>query len=191
MAEKTSHNKLNRNNSVVLTIVLVVLVGICGCTTTPSEKQEEKTLLTITVGSYENVYSLDDLTSLDTVTGQGSYINKAGTITGPDTYTGVTVRELLDTIPFLPSNYTIHALASDNYSINYTIDELNGHVSIFNETGDEIGTGNLTMILAYTENGVFLNETTKGPLRIAFVGTEPSLTDSAMWLSHLVKIEII
>ena len=71
------------------------------------------------------------------------------------------------------------------------LDEVNGHVTLFNDTGAEIGTGNLTMIIAYKENGVLLNETTKGPLRIAFVDTEPSITNSGLWLGSLVKIEII
>ena len=98
---------------------------------------------------------------------------------------------LLNTIPSLPTNYTFHAIASDDYARNYSINELNGHVTIFNETGSEIGTGNLTMIIAYKENGVFLNESTKGPLRIAFVDEQPSITNSGLWLSSLVKIEII
>ena len=41
------------------------------------------------------------------------------------------------------------------------------------------------------ENEVFLNETTKDPLQIAFVNTEPPLTNSGLWLSSIVKIEII
>lgn len=192
MTEKTSHNKFNRNFSIAVTVVIIISVGICGCATNqPSEEQQEKTLLTISVGSQLYVYSLDDLTALDNISEQGSYINKAGKITGPNNYTGVTISELLSTIPSLPTNYTFHAIASDEYARNYSIDELNGHVTLFNETGAEIGTGNLTMIIAYKENGVFLNETTKGPLRIAFVNTEPSLTKSGLWLSSLVKIEII
>jgi len=47
------------------------------------------------------------------------------------------------------------------------------------------------MIIAYEKNEFFLNDTSKGPLRIAFVDTEPSLTDSGLWLSSLVKIELI
>jgi hypothetical protein len=192
MTEKTSYNKFNRNISVALAVVIIISVGICGCTTNqPSEEQQEKTLLTISVGSELYIYSLDDLTTLDNISEQGSYINKVGKITGPNTYTGVTVSELLGTIPSLPTNYTFHAIGSDEYARNYTLDEVNGHVMVFNETGAEIGTGNLTMIIAYKENGVLLNETTKGPLRITFVDTEPSITNSGLWMGSLVKIELI
>jgi len=68
---------------------------------------------------------------------------------------------------------------------------VNGHVTLYNDTGAEIRAGNLTMIIAYKENGVFLNESTKGPLRIAFVDTEPSITNSGLWMGSLAKIEII
>ena len=47
------------------------------------------------------------------------------------------------------------------------------------------------MIIAYKENGEFLNETSNGPLRIAFIDIEPYLTSFSLWLSSLVKIEII
>jgi len=153
--------------------------------------QPEKTLLTITVGSQSYNYTLNNLIALGTITGQGSYINKNGKITGPNNYTGVSMSVLLNSIPMLPENYTFHAIASDGYSRNYSIDEVNGHVLIYNETGEEIGTENLTMIIAYKENGILLNETTKGPLRIAFIGIQPAITNSRIWLGLLTTIELI
>ena len=198
MAEETSKNNSSKYITILLAVVIIIAVGVYAYThfvkkepTSPDNNQPEGTLLTITVGSKSYNYSLNNFTAFSSITGQGSYINKIGKITGPNNYTGVSVSVLLSTIPSLTSNYTFQAIANDNYSINYTIDELNGHVIIFNETGGEIGTGNLTMIIAYKENGVYLNETTKGPLRIAFVGTEPALTDSALWLGYLVKIDLI
>jgi len=191
MTEKTSDNKF-KNISVVLIGVLIITLGLCGCTSNqPSSTEPEKTLLTVTVGSQSYTYTLTNLTALGDITEQGSYINKAGTVTGPNNYTGVTVSMLLSSIPSLPTNYTFRAIASDDYVRNYTLNEVNGHVALYNDTGAEIGTGNLTMIIAYKENGVLLNETTKGPLRIAFVSTGPSITNSGLWLSSLVKIEII
>ena len=194
MVEKTS-KKFNKNILVALTTVIIASVGLCGCTSThpntPPNTQPEKTLLTISVGSQLYNYTLNELTALDNISGQGSYINKVGKITGPNTYTGVTVSLLLSTIPSLPTNYTFHAIASDGYARNYSINEVNGHVMVFNETGGEIGTGSLTMIIAYKENGVFLNEATNGPLRIAFIYTLPYITNSGLWLNSLVKIEIM
>jgi hypothetical protein len=191
MTEKTSNNKIYKNISIAFTAVLIISVSLCGCTSTPPNEQPEETLLKINEGSQVYNYSLNDLTVLNNISEQGSYINKVGKITGPNTYTGVTVSVLLNTIPSLPTNYTFRAIASDEYARNYTLEEVNGHVALFNDTGAEIGTGNLTMIIAYKENGALMNGTTKGPLRIAFVDTEPSITNSGLWLSSLVKIEII
>jgi len=43
------------------------------------------------------------------------------------------------------------------------MDEVNAHIVVYNEIRGEIRTKNLTMIIAYKENGILLNETTKGP----------------------------
>jgi len=129
--------------------------------------------------------------AMDSVTGYGTYINKVGKITGPNNYTGVSISILLETIESLPENYTLQAIASDGYTLNYSMDEVSGQVSVYNETGDEIGTENLTMIIAYKENGELLNETTSDPLRVAFVNEQGSITSSGKWLRSLVKIEII
>ena len=205
MAEKTSNDKFGKYIAVILVIAIIAAVGVYAYTNfvekepsnsdddnnTPPIVEPEDTLLTISVGSQSYNYTLTNLTAFNNITGQGSYINKVNKITGPYNYTGVSISVLLNTIPNLPTNYTFHAIASDDYARNYTIDEVNGHVALYNDTGAEIGTGNLTMIIAYKENGVLLNESTKGPLRIAFIDSEPSITNSGLWIGSLAKIEII
>ena len=152
---------------------------------------EGSNVLTIRVQSRYYNYTLDDLTAFPSVTGQGSYIKGTGKITGPYTYTGVTVSTLLNSISSLPATYTFRATARDGYNTSYSLQEMNGQVMIYNETGVEIGTGNLTMMIAYKQNNAFMSETTNGPLRIAFIGYESAITSSGLWLSSLVKIEII
>lgn len=190
MTEDTSKNNASRYIAVVLAIVIFAFVTISGCTTNKPPEQQE-TLLTVTVGSQSYNYTLDDLTTLKSITGQGSYINKAGTITGPNNYTGVTVSVLFSTIPDLAPKYGFQAIASDNYTVNYSLAAVDGQVPVFNETGSALGTGNMTMLIAYKENGVFLNESTKGPLRIVFIDKEGAITQSSLWLSSLVEIQII
>ncbi len=194
MTKKISSHTLPTNVLIALITLMILTVGFSGCTTTtPPTKQPEQpeaTLLTISYGSQVYNYTLSDLTTLSNTSGQGSYINKAGKITGPDTYSGVCVTVLLSTIPTLPANYTFHAVASDGYARNYTSDEVNGHVMVLNRTGAAVGNGSFTMIVAYEKDGVILNASTKGPLRIAFVSDQALLTNSALWVSSLVKIEI-
>ncbi|MFW6121353.1 MAG: hypothetical protein ACOC80_10715 [Petrotogales bacterium] len=203
MAKKREHeDRFNRYISVVLAVVIIAAVGIYAYThlvekepatsaNDQSHVELEETLLTISVGSETFNYSLNQLIELDSITGSGKYINKVGKITGPNSYTGVPMNELLGTIESLPENYTLRAIASNGYSVNYSMDEVHGLVSVYNETGDEIGTENMTMIIAYKENGELLNQTTSGPLRVAFVDGEAFITSSGMWLRSLVKIEII
>jgi len=151
---------------------------------------EGNNLLKIHVGSQFYNYTLDDLTVLPSVTGQGGYKKSSGAITGPYTYTGVAVSVLLDSLPSPPATYTFRAMAKDGYNLSYTMEEMNGHVMVYNETGVEIGTGNLTMIIAYKQNNAYMSENSNGPLRIAFVDTEPAITSSGLWLSSLIEIEI-
>ena len=196
-------DKFNKYISVVLAVVIIAAVGVYAYThlvekepaTSGSDQppvvEPEQTLLTVSVGSEIFNYSLNQLMELDSIAGSGKYINKVGKITGPHNYTGVSMSVLLGTIESLPENYTLQAIASDGYSVNYSMDEVNGQVSVYNETGDEIGTENMMMIIAYKENGELLNETTGGPLRVAFVDEQGFITSSGMWLRSLVKIEII
>ncbi len=192
MGEATSSNEYRKTIVALFTIVSLMTVAVCGCTSKPQNEQQKETLLTITFGDDSYNYSMDDLLILQSSSGQGSFINSKGKITGPNNFTGVAITAILnDAIPDLPSNYTIQAIASDNYTVNYTMDELNGHITVFNRTGQENGTGNLTMIIAYLQNGEYLNKTTNGPLRIAFIDTEPSITRAGLWLNSVVKIKVI
>ncbi|MDH7517312.1 MAG: molybdopterin-dependent oxidoreductase [Candidatus Thermoplasmatota archaeon] len=185
-----------------IAILLAMIFIIAGCiyiyVNLPrgEEKHEEPTpteeiLLTIVFGSKYFNYSLDDLMDFEVVTGRGGYKRQDGTIIGPNNYTGVSLLEILDSIDSMPENYTIEAFAKDDRYFDYSIDEINGHVMIYNESGNETGIGNLTMIISYKENNVLLNESLGGPLKIVFVDEVGSITDSSLWAKWLVKIEII
>ncbi len=187
---------------IVIVAIAVVVAGIGyyaytglmkqpDTTTTPPVHEPEKTVLTIHLGSQVYDYTLTDLMALASISGQGGYINSAGVVTGPTTYTGVPVSVLLSTIPVLPDNFTFHAIASGGYTNEYSTDTVNGHVTVYNRAGEEIGSGTLTMIVAYMEDGVLLNETTHGPLRIAFVYSSPVITSAALWLSSLTDVDIL
>jgi len=200
MSVKQQKKNVNTILAAVFVIVFICAISIYAYTIlvqkgetdteTPSPIPAE-VLLTVHVNSEVYNYTLDDLLAFDNVTEQGSYVNRIGRVSGPYMYTGVPMTVFLDTIPSLPTNYTVHAVASDGYTLNYTPDEVNGYIMTYNETGAEIGLGNFTMLIAYQEDGVFLNETTRGPLRIVFVDSEPSITFSGLWLSSLFSLEIL
>ena len=188
--------------TIVLAIVIILCIGTLVYVNIPQEKQTtqklnyvvrvsevEKPVLTISYGSESFNYTLDELIEMESYTGSGGYIKKSGVIIGPNNYTGVRISTLTNVFSNLPENYTIQAVASDGYTVSYTYDEINGHVKVYNESGNETSIGNLTMIIAYKENGVLLNESTGGPLRIAFVD-EGAISSSRLWIRSLVSLSI-
>jgi hypothetical protein len=209
MAEKLKKRTTTIMVSVVLVFVLIGAIGIYAYTslvnnesTNSSSTNEhsvvppsadntsEEVVLIIRVGSDTYTYSMDDLLGFDSTSGQGSFINKVGTISGPFTYIGVAVPMLLDQIEGLPDMYTMLGIASDNYSVDYTMDNVTGHVMLYDENGTELGIGTVTMIIAYYEDGVPLDESI-GPLRIAFVAEDGAITHSSLWLRSLVELDVI
>ena len=196
-------DRFNKYISIALVVTIIFALSVYAYTRLVEKEPEtpdgdkspveepEEILLTISVDSEIFNYSLNDLMTFDIMAGQGSYINKIGKVTGPNNYTGISISRLLESIEDLPDRYTVQAVASDGYSLNYSLDEINGHIAIYDETGKEIDTGTMTMTIAYKENGELLNENMGGPLRIAFVDDSGSITDSSLWLRSLIKIEII
>ena len=185
--------------AVVMAVVIVISVATLIYVGLPHEGNvaqnasqgggEEKVVLTLTYGNESFNYTLDELMKMDSFTGSGRYIKKSGTIVGPNNYTGVRISMLLKDVPNLPENFTIEAIASDGYTVNYTYDEVKGYVAVYNESGNETGVGSLTMIIAYKENGELLGESTGGPLRVAFVD-DGAISSSSLWIRSVTAILI-
>jgi len=184
--------------TIVLAIVIILCIGTLVYVNIPQEKQTtqkpgpevERPVLTISYGSESFNYTLDELIETESFTGSGGFIKRSGTVVGPNNYTGVRISTLLNDVSHLPQSFTLEATASDGYTVNYTYDEIKGHVMVYNESGGETGIGNLTMIIAYKENGVLLNESTGGPLRVAFVD-DGAISSSSLWIrsvtANLIK----
>ncbi len=206
MAEKKKKDSMSKYLTVILAVIIVFAVGVYAYTnlveptsedtpedtpddTTPPEEPPAETLLTVTVGGQSYNYTLAELQDFDAVTGQGGRRRQTSTISGPYTYTGVPVTTLLNAVNITSENYTIQAVASDGYTKEYSTPDVQGHITVYTESGNE--TGNVTMIIAYEEGGVLLNESTGGPLRIAFVDDEGAITDSSLWLRELVSITVL
>ncbi|MBN1280667.1 MAG: hypothetical protein JXA00_03370 [Candidatus Thermoplasmatota archaeon] len=151
------------------------------------------TLLTVSFnGSYTN-YTLDDLEALEPITGSGGYIKTkvlpTVSTTGPFEYTGVPLLVLLEHLQGLPNNYSITVTSIDNYSRTYTLSEIKGIVPMYNDAGEVLESGEVTMVLVYKENDEYINDTDVGPLRIAYVD-EGAFTPSEFWLKMVTLIEV-
>ncbi len=144
-------------------------------------------LLTVYYGDERYNYTLSDLKKIDEFTGTGGYKTSHGDIKGVKSYTGVRMIKFLDGFN-LPGEYEIQVIASDNYSVNYTMDEILGNVTTYDTSGNESGAGGVTMLLAYAEDGEYNFD--DGPLRIAYVD-DGKITSSRLWVKQVVEIKII
>jgi hypothetical protein len=152
-------------------------------------------LLTIEYKEEKINYTLEELESLSPMTASGSYIKDKALpdsviIKGPYEYTGVPISIILDDLPELPQKYSLITHASDNWTVTYNESQIQGNVAIYDESGIITGYGGVTMLLAYKEDGEYIEDPEIGPLRIAFVDNG-SITSSALWTKMVVTLEII
>jgi len=153
----------------------------------------EENILSIIYESQEINYTLSELEELEAYPGNGSLIKTKVLpdviIDGPYNFTGVKFTTIISQMDNLPNNYNITVTASDGWTTVFTKDQINGEIEVYNETGDIIEGGNVSMILAYKEDNEYINEE-DGPLRIAFIG-ENAITASNLWSKMVETIEII
>jgi hypothetical protein len=194
--------KTNKIIATVLIVALIVALGVYifvnlpkpntpnGGTTIPPETS----ILTISYNGTHWNYTLAELEALPSMTGSGSFIKvktlPTVNINGPFNFTGVNINVLLAQIPTLPSNYSITATGSDNYSVTYTYNQIQGNVDVYNQTGNITGSGGVTMLLAYKQDGQDITDPAVGPLRIVFVD-HGTITPSNLWAKLVVSLEII
>ena len=189
-------DKNDRVVTVVLALVILFSIGALIYVSLPSENNNqqnvtnESVILTLIYKNESFNYTMSQLEGIGSFTGMGSYIKKSGTIVGPNNYTGIPVSTLVDEIPSLPNNYTVEIICSDGWTMNYTIEEVNGSVPIYNESGNKTGIGNMTMILAYEKNSEPISKK-DGPLRVAFVDNHGSITNSKLWAKSVAMITIL
>jgi hypothetical protein len=196
---------VEKNDSKLITILLAIIIIIAIIALVyvnlPEEKTGEKDdiipveeeILSIIYESQEINFTLSNLEELEAYSGSGSFL-KIGAlpdviIDGPFNFTGVTFSTLISQMDILPENYNITVIASDGWTSEFTKDQINGEIVLYNETGEIIEEGNVTMILAYIEDNEYINEG-DGPLRIAFIG-ENVITASNLWSKAVEIIEII
>ena len=153
------------------------------------EREPDEFALTVTIGGIIAGYTMTEILALSSITGEGGYKNRHGTITGPNNYTGVAIYNLLRWVSDLPESYEISILTSDGIvpTINRSVVE--GTLIGYNATtGNSVGQINCTMILAYEINGEGLGE--DGPFRIAFLNVDDYVTTSTLWIKSVVKITV-
>jgi hypothetical protein len=166
---------------------------------TESDSIDEEIVLTIIHQGTNYTYTLSDLESLETYTGTGRYIKTRllpdsvvlGTIYN---YTGIRITSLLEDVNVSFEEYQLTINASDGWTTTYSMNETQGNVDVYNETGSIVENKAAVMIVAYKEDGEYYSEIDPeneiGPLRIAFVGDDTPITSSGLWAKSIVTITL-
>lgn len=140
-------------------------------------------------------FSLADLTALESYTAQGGYRTESGFIRGAGTYTGVAISTLIEILQPIPPLYSIIVSSEDGETLMYNYTTIQGNVTIYNPDNASdphpIGTAIMTMMLAYQYEGDWLDETSDGNLKIAFVDKQGSITKASLWWKKVTSIRII
>jgi hypothetical protein len=150
----------------------------------------EPILLTLSFNGTTLSFTMSQIKALTSISGQGGYKTSGGSIRGPYDITGVAFGTLLSLLPSLPDNYTLSAVAGDDWVTGYTKAMVNGELSGFTPTGDPLDLIHSTMVLAYEIDGSPI-PAGDGPLRITFINEDGNLTAGSLWAKYVINITII
>ena len=102
---------------------------------------------------------------------------------------------MVEKIDNISGNYSLKIVDKDGEEQTYNFSVIQGNVAIYNASDPNnetpLGYDDVTMILAYKQDGEYLNASRDGRLRIAFVNDKGSITASRLWWKFVVSIEII
>lgn len=153
------------------------------------EPPDRDIILTLKNGEATVDFTMKELKDLPgAITGYGGYKKTTSTIVGPYQYRGIPIFALLEEIGGMTTDEQILVTSSDQYRVTYTYNMIDGKVTTYNETGDDQGINDITMVLLYEEIGA--NELSGGPLRIGYLSPEGYLTDGHLWAKYVETIEI-
>jgi hypothetical protein len=164
----------------------------------PDEEEPEK-IFTLIYGEEQVNYTLEELVSMESITGYAGYRTSLPAISGQGTYTGIEISTLVENIAYELVNYSVIVTSDEDGLVEnktYDYEMIQGNLDIYNATNASddtpIDTGNVTMILCYMKDGEYLDESDDGILKIAFINEEEELiTKAGLWWKFIVSIEII
>jgi len=151
----------------------------------PGEDSQEEEILTVFYNDEKWEYTLSELNNIDEYSGIGG-IKTQLSIKGPYNFTGVRINEMLHTLDINKDSIGAWIIAADGYNKTFTNDELQGNISVFNESGNYIDMS-IDLLLVYSSNGVLL-DSNDGPLRLAYVGQSNCITPASYWIKQVKKI---
>jgi len=143
-------------------------------------------------GNKTLTYTLAQLKALQPTTSYGTTKNKAGAISGPDTYVGVRLTSLIMAVGGLLNGGAVRVTAQDGYTKTLTYAQVyHGTFNVYDQNGNPTTTGTQPFVsLIYSKDGSDL-DTTTGPVEMGIIADYNQATDSSLWIKLTNKIEII
>jgi hypothetical protein len=134
--------------------------------------------------------SLSDLKGMAATSGFGGWKNDLSNITGPVSWTGVSLKSLMQLVG---GGDSVTIVASDGYSQTLSSEEVSGQVAMYDPaSGETVSSidGSLKAIVAYAKGGAALGSS-EGPLRLAFVSpAKDQVTPSKLWVRLVVELRV-
>ncbi len=134
--------------------------------------------------------SLADLRAMSATSGYGGWKNDLSNITGPVSWTGVSLKSLTELVG---GGGSVTVVASDGYSQMLSSGQAAGQVTMFDPgSGETVSSinGSLRVIVAYAKDGAALSSS-EGPLRLAFVSSaKDQVTPSKLWVRMVVELKV-
>jgi hypothetical protein len=145
--------------------------------------------LHVSVGEETKSFSMYELMSMPSITEEGGYKKSSGSIVGPYTYTGVSIDYLLNEVGDVPANYTLEAIADDEYKTYFNTTHVKqGKFEAYDLEGNPVGPQNFSLVVAYHEDGEPLP--VGGPLRIVLL-KDGYISDGHWWAKFIVNLKVI
>ncbi|HWR63289.1 MAG TPA: hypothetical protein VN365_02675 [Candidatus Thermoplasmatota archaeon] len=185
--------------AIIISLVVLIYVNLPKPTETtddePPAHKESPTVFTLIYNDELQNFTLGELERLEPYTAKGGYRTQSGFIKGLGNYTGVNITTLVDNLQPVPYRYTLQVFSDDGENTSYNYSTIIGNVDIYNPDNasdpNPIGKGNMTMVLVYQYEDEWLNESSDGKLKIAFLDGNGSITKSSLWWKKVISIRII
>ena len=150
-------------------------------------------ILTVVNGSQTTTFSLAQLQQFAPLFAQTSSINMKNVVTGPDSYVGVELKDLLNAVGGFTASNSVTITASDGFSktLTYAMVQSGTGINVVDGTGAAVTPSfPVKVILAYSKNGAALDSTV-GPLYLGYITAPGQYTVNNTWVKKATTITII
>jgi hypothetical protein len=161
-------------------------------TPTPTSIPSTPVVLTIVNGSQTKTFSLAQLQALKVTSGYGGQKTKTGNVTGPYSYKGILLTDLLNAVGGITQTNSVKVTASDNYSKTFTYAQVaQPTFNTYDLTGNQ-ATAEISPVLfvVWEQDGKAL-DSSAGPIQLGIITSKNQVADSSNWIKMTVRIDII